>query len=210
VSLIDLLPSALAFTGIEMPEGLHGKNFLSDTVTEREFIFATRDRIGESFDRSRCIRSEKLKLVLNYHPEIPYTQFNFRKYVFYPMWSVALFNKTKDSIPTPQHKFLKEAKDPVELYHVYNDPFEVNNLFNDSMYIFDRDKLLGELKLWQHQVGDMGEKNAFENLQQLVNKRIFEKNQIMTERQLSPTPVDTAYINWWWHELNKSFLHDAI
>ena len=41
---------------------------------KREYIFASRDRIDNTFDRVRTVRDARYKYIYNFRPELPYLQ----------------------------------------------------------------------------------------------------------------------------------------
>src|SRR5690606_21474312 len=51
VSLVDLAPTMLSLAGVAVPVHMQGQPFLGAAVQEREYIYATRDRYDESYDR---------------------------------------------------------------------------------------------------------------------------------------------------------------
>ncbi len=75
ISNVDLPVTALKIAGIDPPDYIQGKDFLSPGAEKREAIFAMRDRRDETVDRIRCVRTEKYKYIRNFYPERPYTQF---------------------------------------------------------------------------------------------------------------------------------------
>ena len=85
VMSIDICATILEAAGIEPPVPLHGKNLLSEEVKQRKYVFAARDKMDETHDAMRAIRSKDFKLILNLMPERPWCQFNRYKEGAYPM-----------------------------------------------------------------------------------------------------------------------------
>jgi hypothetical protein len=60
ISFVDLAPTVLEMTHVEVPEHIQGKSFLSNEAdVRREYIFASSDRFDEFTDRSRAVRDER-------------------------------------------------------------------------------------------------------------------------------------------------------
>ncbi len=146
VSFVDMAPTMLSILGFEIPEHMQGKVFLGqkkDTIP-REYIFGSRDRADEAIDKLRAVRNERYKYIKNYLPDSAWTQ---------PLWF-------RDMMPTMKrmHELNKEGmltggaaywfsgtKPVEELYDTKEDPFEINNLADNSEY--DSIKLILESKL---------------------------------------------------------------
>ena len=55
--------------GVERPDYLQGRDFTSQEISPREYIFASRDRIDKVPDRQRAIRDKRFKYIRSWHPE---------------------------------------------------------------------------------------------------------------------------------------------
>ena len=65
ISLVDLGPTVLSLAKIDLPSHLQGQPFLGPEATEREYVFATRDRYDESYDMVRAARDKRYKYIRN-------------------------------------------------------------------------------------------------------------------------------------------------
>src|SRR5262249_43754393 len=75
VSFVDFAPTVLALAGVQVPQRMQGQVFLGDkAATPRQYVFAARDRMDETYDRIRCVRDKRYKYIRNFHPELPYAQ----------------------------------------------------------------------------------------------------------------------------------------
>ena len=90
VMTIDISATILDAAGVKVKSPLHGKNLFSKEVKKRKYIFASRDKMDDTFDAMRTIRSKKYKLIHNLMPERAYCQFNQYKETSYPV--LALLN----------------------------------------------------------------------------------------------------------------------
>lgn len=168
VMSIDICATILEAAGITAPVPLHGKSLFSRAVKEREYVFAARDKMDETHDAMRAIRSKDHKLILNLMPERPYCQFNRYKEGAYPVLAEMNVLKLKGKLTPQQAAFFAPKKPTVELYDLRSDPHEVNNLADDPKYADIKAELLSELDNWRKNVirdqgvsADFRAKNAF-------------------------------------------------
>lgn len=133
VSFIDLAPTVLSLTGVEIPEHMQGHAFLGDKKTaDPEYVHLFRGRMDERYDMMRAVRDHRFKYIRNYMPQRIYGQhLNY-------LWKMPLTNawqreylagRTKG----PQNIFW-EPKPFEELYDTEADYWEVNNLAGDPKY----------------------------------------------------------------------------
>src|SRR6185503_10117384 len=75
VAFIDFAPTMLSIAGADVPPRMQGQVFLGDRRAKaREYVFAARDRMDETFDRIRAVRDKQFEYIRNSHPELPYSQ----------------------------------------------------------------------------------------------------------------------------------------
>ncbi len=156
VSTIDLAPTVLSLTGIEIPWHMQGQAFLgAQTAPPREYVYATRDRYDEAYDRIRAVRDKRFKYMRNYCPELPYLlwiPYRNRHPIVQEMWRCYMAGEL-----TQEQKLMFQQKRPVEeLYDTQNDPHETRNLAYDPVYVAERTRLRKALDAWLEKVGDMG------------------------------------------------------
>ncbi len=85
VTSIDICATVLEVAGVTAPVPLHGKSLFSEDIKKRRHIFAARDKMDETHDAMRAIRSKRFKLIQNLMPERPWCQFNRYKESAYPV-----------------------------------------------------------------------------------------------------------------------------
>jgi uncharacterized sulfatase len=162
VMSIDICATVLEAAGVQAPVPLHGKSLFSDEVKEREFIFAARDKMDETHDSMRAIRSRDFKLILNLMPERPWCQYNRYKESAYPMLAEMNVLNLTGQLNAQQAAFFAPSKPPIELFDLRRDPHEVNNVADDPKYTQFKTALLAELKNWRTNViHDQGVSEAF-------------------------------------------------
>ncbi|WP_078549582.1 sulfatase-like hydrolase/transferase [Litchfieldia alkalitelluris] len=147
VSLIDLGPTMLSLADIPVPQHIQGKTFIGNDDEERQYVFATRDRYDEAYDKVRAIRDDRFKYIRNYYPENPYMQwvaFSHDHPAFQELWRLQLAGEAKGDLQA----FLQNKRPPEELYDCVNDPDELNNLASDPQYKEQLGILRAELDKW--------------------------------------------------------------
>ncbi|MGQ9662629.1 MAG: sulfatase-like hydrolase/transferase [Kiritimatiellia bacterium] len=155
VSTVDLGPTVLSLAGIPIPRHMQGQAFLGpQAAPPREYVYATRDRHDESYDRVRAVRDRRFKYIRNYHPElsyVPWVPYLDRHPIMQELWRLHL----EGLLAGPQRR-LFEPRPPEELYDTESDPWELNNLAAKSAYGAELKRLRDALDHWLAEVGDMG------------------------------------------------------
>jgi len=202
VSGVDLMPTSLSMAGIDIPDYVQGEVFLGENATEREAVFAARDRCDGTDDRIRCVRTHNYKLIRNYHPELPYMQFNGYKKLQYPLWTLINILYEKGELTPAQQHFCQDTRPYEELYDLQSDPFETNNLNEDEKYATIRKDLEGKLDTWIESTGDMGVTPESDEVKTYWDNHMLEGyNDRMEDRGLSPDISDEDYVKWWENKL---------
>lgn len=156
VSLVDLGPTVLSLCGVQPPGHLHGQPFLGPDARDRDYIFATRDRYDESYDRVRAVRDKRYKYIRNYYPEKPYLlwiPYRNRHPVMQEMWRLYAAGELEGD----QAVMFQSPRPVEELYDVENDRYELNNLAGDAEHQATLERMRGALTTWQSDFGDMGD-----------------------------------------------------
>jgi N-sulfoglucosamine sulfohydrolase len=152
VMSIDICATILAAADIQAPVPLHGKNLFSNEVRERKYAFAARDKMDETHDSMRAIRSKDHKLILNLMPERPWCQYNRYKEGAYPVLAEMNVLNLQGKLTKQQAAFFASSKPPIELFDLRQDPHEVNNVADDPKYADIKAELLAELDSWRKNV----------------------------------------------------------
>jgi N-sulfoglucosamine sulfohydrolase len=161
VMSIDICQTILDMAGVTAPHPLHGKNVLGPEIKERKAIFAARDKMDDTHDAMRAIRTRDFKYIHNLMPDRPYMQFNHYKERQYA--PVALLNVMymKGQLNEVQSRFMASEKPTEELYDLKNDPFETKNLASDPLYAKVKKGLREQLDQWRIKVKDKGVTDSF-------------------------------------------------
>lgn len=156
VSMIDLGPTVLSLTGSMCPYHLQGQPFLGLESKERNYVFATRDRLDEAYDKVRAVRDKRFKYIRNYYPEKPYllwTSFSHEHPSFQDLWKLKLSNQLNEE----QQLLMRNNRPPEELYDCESDPYEMHNLAEDSNFRENLERLRLELDSWCRQYDPWGD-----------------------------------------------------
>lgn len=155
VSLVDLGPTLLSIAGVSIPGHMQGIPFLGPKKRPRQYIFAARDRIDESYDRVRAVRDQRFKLVRNFFPEKPYVlpvPYRDRGLIMQDLLQMEEAGQLKG----PQQLWFSKTRPREELYDLHADPHEIRNLIDDPDYQDVASRLRGALEGWVKEVKDMG------------------------------------------------------
>ena len=162
VMSIDICATVLEAAGIEPPVRLHGKSLFDEAIKSRKYVFAARDKMDETHDAMRAIRSKHHKLILNLMPERPWCQYNRYKEGSYPVLAEMNVLNLQGKLTPAQAKFFASSKPVVELFDLKSDPHEVNNVADDPNYASVKKTMLAELDAWrQNVIEDQGVSEEF-------------------------------------------------
>ena len=152
VSFVDLAPTILSLASAPVPHWLHGQNIFDSS---RTYVFASRDRIDEVEDRQRAIRSKDYKYIRSWYPGVPGGhELDYRDNLDMVRNWRKLFLEKK--LTTIESKWF-EPPGERQLYNVFEDPFETNNLINKKEHehiVRDLDQQLTDFLI---RVGDKSE-----------------------------------------------------
>lgn len=197
ISNVDLSVTALKIAGIDPPDYIQGKDFLSPGAEKREAIFAMRDRRDETVDRIRCVRTEKYKYIRNFYPERPYTQFNAYKKHQYPVLTLMQVLYKQGKLTPVQAKFMGSDRPAEELYDLEKDPYEINNLVNDPGHKDILAGLRSKLNTWLEEA-DRG--TYPEDPEEITYWESFMKKNFeirMKQRGLATDISDEEFLKYW-------------
>ncbi|MEN8253830.1 MAG: sulfatase [Verrucomicrobiota bacterium] len=161
VQTIDITATILKVAGIEPPHPLHGKDLFGEEIKQREYVFAARDKMDDTHDAMRMVRSKKYKLIHNLMPERPWLQFNAYKESRYPALAEMSVFHLQGKLDPVQDAFFAKSKPEFELYDLEKDPHETQNLADDPKLAETKAKLLAELNRWRKSIDDQGVSEQF-------------------------------------------------
>ncbi len=154
---IDIGPTSLALAGIEIPENMEGRDFLSQTDPQREYVISSRDRCDFTIDRIRSVRSKDFKYIRNFMTDRPYSQPTYMDFDGIEFVKVMHQLHAENKLNKDQDRFMSDERPAEELYDLKADPFELNNLAYDPNYAEVLAKYSDILKNWIAETNDQGQ-----------------------------------------------------
>jgi len=157
LNFIDFAPTVLSIAGLEIPKIFQGLAFLGSkkSKNKREYLFTASDRFDEHPDKIRAVKNKRFKYIRNYNINKPHalpvgyrTQMNLMKHL----------NKLNESnrLLPEQKLWFKVPKNLEEFYDLKNDPFELNNLINQTDYLNQIVDMREQLDDWMEKINDLG------------------------------------------------------
>lgn len=155
VSHLDIFPTIMDFAGIKYDYSVSGVN-LMQAVKDNRFIFAEANyHFPCRYNPIRSIRDNRYKLIENLAVDVV-------KYKGHPpnrsidgdnSYSMAMRQKYKGSVTQKVYELL--ANPPrFELYDLYSDPYELQNIAGKDKFTAIEKRLREELHKWQREDSD--------------------------------------------------------
>ncbi len=146
MSNVDVLPTLLDLIGVKIPNNLHGHSFKkvvqgTEKLSPRSEIYAQRTSHALYDNLSRCVRTERYKLIRYFEPG---------RTVIYPTDAVP--QRVAQHVERPRRK--SGRRPVVELYDLRADPHERNNLAQTPKYAELVAELSDKLWTWMESVND--------------------------------------------------------
>ncbi len=178
VSFVDIAPTVLTWAGVTTPDWLHGESI---NTSNRNYIYASRDRIDEVIDRQRAIRSKQFRYIRSWQPDVPGGhRLAYRDNLdMVRAWREAY----EDGVLNAEQARWFEPVGEEQLYDLSSDPHELTNLVDDPAYARTKAHLKSELDQFLSRVGDTSAIPEYEL-----------RTQLLENDQLRPTPrPESAY-----------------
>jgi uncharacterized sulfatase len=174
VSFIDFAPTMLALAEVQSPKSkvqsripggadsafelyppMQGIVFLGPQAQERKYIFAARDRMDETYDRIRAVRSKQFQYIRNFEPQLPYSQ-RIAYMDEMPTMQVWRRLNAEGKLNDVQKLFFAPTKPKEELYDCDADPHEIHNLADSPRHQGVLKEMRAALDHWIEQTHDLG------------------------------------------------------
>lgn len=156
VSFVDLAPTLLSITGCEIPARMQGKAFLGDESEKYpDYVHFIRDRMGERYDFSRAITDGRYYYIRNFMPHRPLGRDSRYGYQVQANWRAyeAAYEQGKTDAIQAQFYLPKPGE---QFFDTEVDPWQVDNLADQSTMEIRREKLSKELDRWMVETRDVG------------------------------------------------------
>ncbi len=149
VSFVDMAPTMLSITGMDIPSYIQGKAFLGDHKDSipRQYVYGSRDRADETVDKIRSVRNKRFLFIRNFMPDVPWTApLMFRDIMPTMKRMRELYKEGK--LNEIQSEWFAQKKPPEELYDTKNDPWNAYNLAGEQQYDSIQSLLKTKLDEW--------------------------------------------------------------
>ncbi len=159
VSLLDLTATTLGIAGIEKPAGMQSRNLFGPNADPpREMAFSARDRIDETVQRIRTVRTSRYRYIRNFMPDRPFTALNRYKEKCFLVMPLLRELHAQGKLMPPQEALMAPRLPDEELYDLQNDPYEIHNLAasNDVEHQRVLRRLRIDLDRWIERTNDQG------------------------------------------------------
>jgi arylsulfatase A-like enzyme len=177
ISFVDLAPTILSLTGLNIPDHFQGRAFMGEKKSEilRDYVFGSGDRFDETYDRVRSVISKEFIYVKNYYTNRPaYKDVLYRKNI--DMTNEMLMLYKEDKLNSDQKYWYRESKTREEFYVRSDDPHSLKNLISDERYEDEINKHRMALKNWQDEINDIGAKSEKKHLDSMWPRGIQPKS----------------------------------
>jgi len=156
VCFIDFGPTVLSIAGVKPPAHMQGRAFLGKFDTPpRDYVFAHRDRMDETYDIIRAVRDKRFKYIRNFEPHKPYAQrINYMEKM--PILKEMRRLHAEGKLTGPPALWFAPTKPVEELYDTTKDPHEINNLAGDPKHRDVLVKMRKVLEDWMKETNDLG------------------------------------------------------
>jgi uncharacterized sulfatase len=161
VSSLDICKTIVDVAGAKPTQKLHGEYLFGPEIPKRKYIHFNRDKMDNTHDAMRAVRTKKHKLIHNLMPERAYCQLNEYKEKQYPVLALMNVMNMKGELNEVQAKFMAAKKPEFELFDLEKDPHEINNLADNAQYADVKKELLDEINRWRKELGDEGLSDEF-------------------------------------------------
>jgi len=156
ISFVDFAPTTLALAGVEAPEHFQGQAFLGRRPgPSRQFVFASRDRMDETYDLIRSVRDRQFRYVRNFMPHVPYSQ-NISYMDQMPTMREMRRLHAAGRLEGARAQYFRATKPVEELFDTAKDPYELRNLAGQPEYQDVLSRMRGALAEWMKKTGDVG------------------------------------------------------
>lgn len=162
ISLLDVTATTLGFAGIDRPAAMQSRRFMGQiTDPPRRYAFSARDRIDETENRIRSVRSSRYHYLRNYDvngaPNQGFLSLNRYKEKCFAI--KPLMRKMKEQGTLSGHPLaLMQPLPPEQLFDTQADPHELTNLAESTKpeHQAALKEMRAALATWVAETGDRG------------------------------------------------------
>jgi uncharacterized sulfatase len=199
-SLIDLAPTMLSRSGLEVPNWMEGAPILASTFPERPNLFAARDRCGDAQDRIRAVIGVDVLFVRNFHPNLSRLNWSSYKEDSYPGLPLLRVLSASGQLGEFQSRWMTPDRPEREFYDLKNDPAGLRNVVSESAHAFKVQAMQNTLASWIESTHDQGALPAppgQPSLEEIQKDKRKDYQRSWSKRIQKTEPTDAERLNWW-------------
>ncbi len=144
ISQVDILPTLFDLLGFEIPSYCQGisqaRLFIDANAEIRQEVFAEIN-FHTSYEPARCIRTSRYKYIRYFDEE-------------YDAYNLSNMDRSESKDFYIESGFYSGEKVFEQLFDLYDDPYELQNLIDDSSYLNVLNALRGRLQVWMEETED--------------------------------------------------------
>jgi arylsulfatase A-like enzyme len=155
VSFVDIGANVLALAGLPVPDTMHGRPTLVIDDAQRQYVFASKDRLDGFMFRERAVRDHRFKYIRNYLPDSPgavHLTYRDQLDLMRELWELY-----EQGAMTSEQAAWFDPRPAEELFDLEADPHEVNNVADDPAYAEHLTRMRAALDEWLGRVRDYSE-----------------------------------------------------
>lgn len=178
VSFVDFGANVLALAGLPVPDTMHGRPTLVNDDAQREYVYASKDRLDGFMFHERAVRDRRFKYIRNYLPDSPgavHLTYRDQLELMLELWDLY-----EQGAMTPEQAAWFEPRPAEELFDLEADPHEVNNIANHPAYAAELSRMRAALDEWLGRVKDYSDQTELSMAQEFWPAG---------EQPLTPVPV---------------------
>jgi hypothetical protein len=180
----------LSLVGVKMPYYMQGRVLLGRRKDKaRKYVFGGRNRMDlGSNDYIRTVRDKRYRYIRNFTPQVPYAQ-RIEYMEKMPIMQEWRRLHAEGRLTRAQKLFFHHPKPAEELYDLFTDPHEVNNLTDSPEHQQTLKRMRAALERWIKETGDLGGLDEEELIERMWPGR---KQPVTTNPSIEATPAPSG------------------
>jgi len=191
ISFIDFAPTFLRLAKAPVPDFIQGQDFMSnDSASLRDYVYASRDRIDEVYDRQRAVRDHRYKYIRSWYPEQEGGHplaFRDNLNMMRELWKL----KEQNALNEEQLLWF-QAPGEERLFDTKADPFELHDLSEDTAFSGTLTRLRASMDDWLSSIEDWSEVPENEMVERFEPNGHTEKTPAPEIQEANNTLIITA------------------